>query len=233
MNGKEKLLDGKGNLVGTGWQTKGNLFYLDLTEGSCFIAQVEESWLWHKRLCHVNFDNLVNISKNKRVRGIPISKKPELAICKQCQIGKMGKTSFKSKNYNTEEVLELVHTDLCGPIGTTSYTGEKYFILFVDDHSRMMTVMFLKEKSEAFQKFRWYLARVDKETRKKLKCLRSDRGGEFTSNEFNEFCNERGIKRQVSALGTPHHNGIVERRNISIMDCARTLMIEKDVSTKY
>ena len=55
MNGKVNLLDGKGNLVGTGKQTKGNLFYLDLSESSCFIAQVEEIWLWHKRMCHVNF----------------------------------------------------------------------------------------------------------------------------------------------------------------------------------
>ena len=177
MNGKAKLLYGKGNLVGSGKQTKGNLFYLDLSESSCFIAQVEESWLWHKRLCHVNFDNLVKITKNKRVRGIPSLRKPDMGLCKNCQIGKMGKTSFKSKDYHSEEVLELVHTNLCGPIGIESYSGYKYFILFFDDYSRMMIVMYLKEKSEAFQKFKWYLARVEKETGKRLKCLRSDRGG--------------------------------------------------------
>ena len=115
----------------------------------------------------------------------------------------MGKTSFKSKNYYFEEVLELVHTNLCGPIGIESYSGEKFFILFVDDYSRMMTVMYLKEKLEAFQKFKWYLARVENETGKNLKCLRSDRGGEFISNEFNEFCIERGIKRQLLAPDTP------------------------------
>ena len=97
----------------------------------------------------------------------------------------------------------------------------------------MMTVMYLKEKSEAFQKFKWYLVGVEKETRKKLKYLRSDRGGEFISNELNDFCIERGIKRQVSAPGTPQQNGIVERRKKSIMDCARTLMIENNVALKY
>ena len=76
-----------------------------------------------------------------------------------------------------------------------SYKGDKYILLFVDDYSRMMTVMFLKQKSDAFQMFKWYLARVEKETGKNLKCLRSDRGGEFTSNEFEEFCNDKGIKR--------------------------------------
>ena len=81
--------------------------------------------------------------------------------------------------------------------------------------------------------FKWYLERVEKETRKSLKCLRSDRGGEFTSNEFEMFCNDRGIKRQTSAPRTPPQNGIAKRRNRSIMDYARTLMIEKKVSLKY
>ena len=95
----------------------------------------------------------------------------------ELQIGKMGKTSFKSKNYQSEDILEIVHTDLCGPIGVESYTGEFFIILFVDDYSRMMIVMYLREKLEAFEKFRWYLARVEKEIGKRLKCLRSDRGG--------------------------------------------------------
>ena len=88
----------------------------------------------------------------------------------------MGKTSFKRKKNHSKEVLELVHTDLCGPIGTKIYSGDKFFILFVDDYSRMMNIMYLKEKLEDFQKFKWYLAREEKETRKKLKCVRSYRG---------------------------------------------------------
>ena len=107
----------------------------------------------------------------------------------------MGKTSFKSKNYQSQIFLELVHIDLCGPIGIESYSGENFLILFVDDYSRMMTIMYLKEQSEAFEKFKWYLTRVKKETRKRVKCLRSERGGEFISNEFNNLCIERGIKR--------------------------------------
>ena len=132
------MLDGNENLVGTGNQTRGNLFYLDLTLNSCFIAQVEESWLWHNRLCDVNFDNLVNISKNKRVRGIPSLKTLDMGMCKNFWIGKMGKIGFKSKKYHSKEVLELFHIELCGPIGTKSYTRDKYFIFFVDDFSRMM-----------------------------------------------------------------------------------------------
>ena len=69
-----------------------------------------------------------------------------MGLCNNCQIGKMGKTSFKSTDYQSEEVLEIVHTILCGPIGVQSYTREYFFILFVYDYSRMMTMMYLKEK---------------------------------------------------------------------------------------
>ena len=81
--------------------------------------------------------------------------------------------------------------------------------------------------------FKWYLARVENEIGKSLKCSRSDRGGEFTSNEFKILDNDRGIKRQNYAPRTPPQNGIAERRNGSIMDYARTLMMEKNASLKY
>ena len=150
-------------------KTKGNLFYLDLGDCSCFIAQVEESWLWYRRLCHVNFDNTIKIRKLKKVRGIPSLKKPNVGLCKNYQIGKMGKTSFKRKKYQSKDVLEIVHTDLCGPIGVENYSGEKFFILFVDDYSRMMIVMYLREKLEAFDKFKQYLEIVEKEIGKIMK----------------------------------------------------------------
>ena len=175
---------------------------------------------------------MVKIRKFRKVRGIPSLKKPDVGLCKNCQIGKMGKTSFKRKNYQFEDNLEIVHTDLCRPIGIEIYSGEKLFILFIDDYSRMVTVMYLREMSKAFEKFKCYLTRVEKETGKRLKCLRLGRGGEFISNKFNNFCIERGIKRQVLAPSTPEQNGIAKRRNRSIMDCARTLMIENNFAIK-
>ena len=81
--------------------------------------------------------------------------------------------------------------------------------------------------------FKWYLTRVENEIGNILNCLRPNRGGEFTSNEFEMFYNDRGIKRQTSTPRTPPQNGIVERRNIFVMDCARTLMMEKNVSLTY
>ena len=155
-----------------------------------------------------------------------------LDCVKIAKLVKWERLVLREKSYQSKEILEIVHIDLCGSMGIESYSGEKFLILFFDDYSRMMIVMYLKEKLEAFEKFKQYLARVEKETRKRLKCLRSDKGNEFISNEFNNFSIERGIKRQVLAPGTLEQNGIAKRRNRSIMDCARTLMIEKNVSIK-
>ena len=76
----------------------------------------------------------------------------------------MTTSSFKRKTYTSKEILEIVHTDLCRPIEVQSYKRDKYIMLFVDDYSRMMTVMLLKKNSDAFQIFKWYLASVEKET---------------------------------------------------------------------
>ena len=87
-----------------------------------------------------------SINNMKKVRGVPKLKKLDNVMCKQCQLGKMTKSSFKSKTYTSKEVLEIVHTNLCGPIEVQSYKGDKYIMFFVDDYSRMMIVMFLEKK---------------------------------------------------------------------------------------
>lgn len=154
-------------------------------------------------------------------------------MCKECQLGKLTKSTFKSKIYSSNGLLDLVHTNLCGPTMTRRYYGDKYFILFIDDYSRMIWVTFLKEKSEAFDKFKIFRAMVETETGLKMKCLRLDRGGEFTSGEFNTYCEEDEIKRRMSAPRTPQQNWIVERRNKTILDSARTMMMEGKVSQMY
>ena len=120
----------------------------------------------------------------------------------------MMNSNFKRETYTTSDILELIHTNPCGPIGIQSYCGDQFLILFNEDYYRMMTMMFLKDKFYVYLLFKWYLSRVEKETGKSLKCLRSDRGGELISHEFNTFCNENGIKRQMLAPRNPPQNGI-------------------------
>jgi transposase InsO family protein len=103
--------------------------------------------------------------------------------------------------------LELVHTDLCGPFSTESQAGNKYFITFIDDFSRYCWVYFLRQKNQAFSCFKQFKSLVEANSVERLKCLRSDRGGEYMSNEFKAFCEEHGIRHQLTVPYTPQQNG--------------------------
>lgn len=224
-SGGYRILGNNCELIATGKQTRGNLFHLNSNVNNCLVARMDNSWLWHKISYHVNFDNQIKIRKSSVLRGLPQLVKQDSVICKDCQISKMTSISFKSKNGIFENVLDLVHTNLCGPMRTKSYYGDRYFMIFIGDYSKMMWVTFLKEKSEAFNKFKSFKALVEKEIGNNLKCLRSDQGGEFRSDEFIKYCDEQGIKRHMSALMTPQQNGIAERMNRTMVEATRTMLL--------
>lgn len=182
-----RILGNNGELIATGKEARGNLFHLNTNVNDCLVVKIEDSWLWHKRFFHVNLDNLIKISKSSIFRGLPHLVKLDNVLCKDCQMGKMTFVSFKSKSFSLENILDLVHTDLCGPMRNKRYFGDKYFMIFTDDYSKIMWVTFLREKYEAFSKFKEFKALVEKDTQKNLKCLRSDRGGEFTSDDFVKY----------------------------------------------
>ena len=103
-------------------------------------------------------------------------------------------------------------------------------MLVIDDYSRLTWVSFMKEKFEALEKFKTFKALTENQTGKRLKAVRSDRGGELWSGDFKEFCDKHGIKREYTTLGTPQHNGVVERQNRSVQHMARSMMNEKNIS---
>ena len=144
------------------------------------MSMIDESWLWHRRMGHLNFENIMKVSEKGAIRDFPKFVKPLKSVCKHCQHGRQTKASFKAKEHTTSHPLEIVHIDLYGPTRTKILQGEYYFMLFIDDYTRMTWVTFLKEKSEAFEKFKIFKAKVENEQKLKIKCLRSDNGGKFT-----------------------------------------------------
>lgn len=98
--------------------------------------------------------------------------RPSNPICKYCQPGKQTRVRSKTKEYSTSRPLELIHTDICGPTKSQSLQGNRYFILFIDDYTRMTWVSFLKHKSEVFGKFKAFKALVENEIDLNIKCLR-------------------------------------------------------------
>jgi transposase InsO family protein len=204
-------------LIATTARTSRNIYVLSEIGNEKFcLGKEDESWLWHKRMGHIHFYNLVKFNKREAIREMPQITKSTNTLCKHCQQGKKTKTRFKSKEYSTTRPLEIVHTHLVGPTTTKGLKGEKYFMLLVDDYTIMTAVYFLKNKSEAFENFKIYKEMVENEIDSKIKCLRCDNGGEFTSNEFMDYCNNHGIKRQFSVAMTPQQNGVVERKNMTI-----------------
>nr|GEU38679.1 hypothetical protein [Tanacetum cinerariifolium] len=142
--------------------------------------------------------------------------------CEGCIVGKQAKQSFPTcKSKRAEGVLELIHANLCGPMRTESLAGSKYFMLLTDDSSRMRWVYFLKYKYELFDCFKKFNALVEKKSGKSIKVLRTDRGGEFLSKEFNDFCDEHAILRQLTAPYTLEQNGVAERKNRTIVEMTR------------
>ncbi|XP_074328419.1 uncharacterized protein LOC141666328 [Apium graveolens] len=162
-----------------------------------------DSWLWHLRYGHLGFSGLKLLSKTKMVDGFPEINEPE-NLCEACVKGKQHRQSFPvGKSWRAKRPLEIVHTDIVGPFDIPSLGGNRYYLTFIDDFSSKIWVYIIKEKSEALDKFKEFKALAEKQSGQYLKTLRSDIGGEYTSNLFRSFCRAHGINHQLTTTYTP------------------------------
>ncbi|KAL6287822.1 hypothetical protein ACE6H2_012212 [Prunus campanulata] len=193
----------------------------------------ESSWLWHRRYGHLNYLSLMLLQEKDMVQGLPKLQEAE-KVCSGCAIGKSHRSSFnKEKVWRASQPLELIHSDICGPMQTVTLGGNRYFLTFIDDHTRMCWLFFLQYKSQALNIFRKFKIMVELQCGYKIKKLRSDRGGEYTSQDFSKFCEEMGIERQLTVAYSPQQNGVAERKNRTVMEMARTMMHEKKIPLKF
>ncbi len=138
----------------------------------------EGAMLWHERLGHLNMASFKELGA--MVDGMNLKEVPLHHICEACVKGKHQRTSFpKDGATKASQLLEIVHTNVCGPMRTTSHGGARYFLTFIDDFSRKTHVYFLKAKGEAFEKFKQNMALVENKIGHKIKVLQSNNGGEF------------------------------------------------------
>lgn len=219
--------DQSGKLLVTAKRSRNRLYkvHMGLKNGSCLYLSMEhETNKWHERLGHVNSETIRNMMQKELALGLPkgfIEKK----VCGSCLLGKHARQTFpKATSFRATKALELLHGDLCGPITPMTQGGNRYIFVVIDDHTRYMWSMLLKQKSDAFSKFKRLRSLVEKETGERIQTFRTDRGGEFVNHEFDSFCDGAGIRRHLTAPYTPQQNGVVERRNRTLMEMARSLL---------
>lgn len=173
------------------------------------------------------------LASKKMVKGLPHIDHPD-EVCESCVLSKHHRSSFaKEVNWKAKRPLELVHTDVCGPITPMSTGQNRYFLTFIDDFSRKTWIYFLKRKSEVFNCFKDFKAIVEKQSGYMIRTVRSDQGGEYTANDFEAYCTQQGIRHQTTPAYTPQLNGVAERKNRTILDMARSLLKAKKLPKQY
>lgn len=230
------LRDRSANLIAKVMMSKNRMFSLliQTEEPRCLQIGVKDpAWCWHMRMGHLNFRDLKMMSEKKIVNGMPLINHPD-QLCEACLLGKHARKSFpKEATSRATEPLELIHADVCGPIKPSSFGKSNYFLLFIDDFSRKTWVYFLKEKSECFDVFKNFKAMVEKESGYVIRSLRTDRGGEFISGDFNNFCEAQGIRRFLTVPRSPQQNGVAERKNRTVLNMARSILKNKKMPKEF
>ena len=224
------------NLVGDDLLTGNrgtNLYAIDInqmasTSPICLMTKASEtkSWLWHRRLSHLNFDTINKLAKDNIVTGLPKFKYTKEHLCPSCEQGKSKRASYKPKTVPSSEArLHMLHMDLCGPMRVESINGKKYILVIVDDYSRYTWVKFLRSKDEAPGIIITFLKRIQVLLQAPVRIIRTDNGTEFTNQELRTYLEDVGITHQTSVVRTPQQNGVVERRNRTLVEAARTMLI--------
>ncbi|KAJ9561513.1 hypothetical protein OSB04_006673 [Centaurea solstitialis] len=225
---------GRELLVGT---RKTNLYTIKLRhmlakKSQCLITQKSshQSLLWHRRLSHLNYRYLDRLVKERLVSGIPMIKFEPDQLCSGCAQGKMKRASHPPKpEQGSKSPLSLIHMDLCGPMKTVSLAGRKYVLVIVDDYSRYTWTRFLKTKDETSNLIINFIKAVQVQLKLPVQTVRSDNGTEFKNQVLKGFYNSLGITQTFSAARTPEQNGVVERRNRTLVEAARSMLAQSQL----
>lgn len=203
-------------------------------EQQCLLTKQEESsaMLWHRRFGHLNFQTMMKLRNS--VNGISINDDDsEIKQCKIFPMAKQHREPFKTSETRSTKILELVHSDLCGPMENKSIGGAKYLLTFTDDFSRKTFVYFLKEKSQVLNKMVEFKNMMENQTDCRIKTFRTDNGTEYVTNDFKSFFIRNGIQHQLTCTYTPEQNGVAERANRTIIEKAKCMLLDGKLDVKF
>lgn len=224
--GGQSLISLNGNIVAQG-EITGTLYHLTMAieEPSVQSLIANNADVWHKRLGHLGKQNLKLIQK--MVDGIDGFECVNNDMCDVCVEGKQTRQPFPGTRPKTSRPLERVHSDLCGPISPTAYTGVKYIFTLIDDFTHFTVVYGLKGKTkeEVLSCMKHYEAAATARFSSKISKFRCDNGSEFVNEAVKEFFTEKGIEFELTIPGHPENNGVAERLNRTVLDKGRCLML--------
>ena len=233
-----KVLDSSESQV-FGISRVGRVYFADFDHSSghsrCLVASSSSDlFFWHRRLGHIGFDHLTRLSGMDLVRGLPKLKASKDLVCSPCRHGKMTASSHPPVTWvMTDGPGQLLHMDTVGPARVQSVGGKWYVLVIVDDYSRYSWVFFLESKDETFGFFRDLTRRLAIEFPGALRAIRSDNGKEFKNASFESFCQSSGIEHQFSSPYVPQQNGVVERKNRTLVEMARTMLDEYSTPRRF
>ncbi|GJY57928.1 retrovirus-related pol polyprotein from transposon TNT 1-94 [Tanacetum coccineum] len=204
---------------------KSTCYIRDLKGNDLLTATSSQAWLWHRRLSHLNFDTINLLSKNYIVTGLPKLKFVKDHLCSSCELGKAKRKSFHTKTTSSSKrPLQLLHMDLCGPMRVESINGKKYVLVIVDDYSRYTWTHFLRSKDETPAVLIDFLTLVQRGLQAQVRIVRTDKGMEFLNKTLHEYFAKECIRHGTSTAQTPKQNSVVERRNPTFVEVARTML---------
>ena len=212
---KNEFVIRKENIFYGNVRTENGLYILDLeTENSESIYNINTkklkandlnpTYFWHCRLGHINEKRISELHKDGLLDSFDFE---SFETCESCLLGKMTKTPFSKQGERVSDLLELIHSDVCGPMSKEARGDFRYFITFTDDVSRYGYIYLMKHKSESFEKFKEFKNEIENQLGKKIKALRSDRGGEYLSQEFIDYLKDVELFHNYLLL--EHLNGMV------------------------
>ena len=218
----------------------GNLYYLNCVEkrtahaaAYCSNGDTHEE-IWHRRYGHLGAENLQKLVRDKLVDGFNYNASRQIGFCEPCVDGKHHRSSFpKGGGNRSNDLLGIVHSDVCGRIETKSLGGAEYFVTFIDDKSRFVWVYVLKHKGEVFEKFIEWKNMMEKSSGQKIKVLRTDNGGEYTSKVFENFLKKEGIRHEYTVPKTPEQNGVAERFNRTLVETVRAMLSDSNLPKRF
>lgn len=213
---------------------QGDLYILGSSQMSNLATQARPSdiTIWYQRFGHLNQKDISAMSRTEAVSGLRIEGNSELPPCEVCISQKLTSSPFSSRAQRSRHRLNVVFSDLCGPMRTSSKGGARYFMTLID-HSRWCQIYFLKSKDEAPNKFLEYKQLVENQTGCKIKAFHSDNGKEFCNSTMDRILRNSGIQRRLTIPHTPEQNGVAERKNRTLIEMARCLLAQLGLPTSF